>query len=180
MTCLQTSFVVLVLPSQSFLPFLSTQWASQVVLVVKNPPASAGDIRDVGWIPGLGRFPRRGHGNQLQYCCPWIKEPGGLQSIGSQRVRYDWSDLACVQHRNWLTPLLLEKLSSVVWSKVEWVVKIFTSHHPFPRMGAHDTGDWGKSRRILSLIYFWFINKHSMLFGMKELFMDDFCFCWSC
>ena len=63
MTCLQTSFVVLVLPSQSFLPFLSTQWASQVVLVVKNPPASAGDIRDVGLIPGSGRSPGGGHGN---------------------------------------------------------------------------------------------------------------------
>ena len=31
------------------------RWASQVVLVVKNPPANAGDIRDVGLIPGSGR-----------------------------------------------------------------------------------------------------------------------------
>ena len=38
-------------------------------LGVKNPPASAGDIRDMGSIPGLGRFPGEGHGNTLQYSC---------------------------------------------------------------------------------------------------------------
>ena len=32
-------------------------WASQVVLVVKNPPANAGDTRGIGSIPGLGRSP---------------------------------------------------------------------------------------------------------------------------
>ena len=41
----------------------------QVVLVVKNPPASAGDVRDVGSIPESGRSPGGGHGNPLQYCC---------------------------------------------------------------------------------------------------------------
>ena len=41
--------------------------ASQVVLVVKNPLADAGDIRGVGWITGLGRSPGEGHGNPLQY-----------------------------------------------------------------------------------------------------------------
>ena len=44
-------------------------WASQVVLVVKNPPAIAGDIKDSGSIPGLGRFSREGQGNPLQYSC---------------------------------------------------------------------------------------------------------------
>ena len=43
--------------------------ASQMALVVKNPPANAGDIRDVGWIPGLGKYPGEGHGNLLQYPC---------------------------------------------------------------------------------------------------------------
>ena len=41
--------------------------ASQVALVVKNPPANAGDSRDIGSIPGLGRFPGVGNGNPLQY-----------------------------------------------------------------------------------------------------------------
>ena len=44
-------------------------WASQVVLVVKNLPANAGDIRDVGSIPGLGRSPGGGNGIPLQYSC---------------------------------------------------------------------------------------------------------------
>ena len=41
--------------------------ASQVALVVKNPPANAGDIRDMGSIPRSGRSPGEGHGNPLQY-----------------------------------------------------------------------------------------------------------------
>ena len=44
-------------------------WASQVVLMVKIPPANAGDIRDVGLIPGSGRSPGGGHGKPLQYSC---------------------------------------------------------------------------------------------------------------
>jgi len=43
--------------------------ASQVVLVVKIPPANAGDIRDGGLIPGLGRFLGGRSGNPLQYSC---------------------------------------------------------------------------------------------------------------
>ena len=42
-------------------------WASQVVLAVKNPLANAGDVKDVGSIPGLRRSPGGGHGNPLQY-----------------------------------------------------------------------------------------------------------------
>ena len=37
--------------------------------MVKNLPANAGDVRDVGSIPGLGRSPGGGHGNPLQYSC---------------------------------------------------------------------------------------------------------------
>ena len=43
--------------------------ASQVVLEVKNLPANEGDLRDVGSIPGSGRFPGEGHDNSLQYSC---------------------------------------------------------------------------------------------------------------
>ena len=42
---------------------------TQVVLVVKNPPANAGDARDAGSIPGLGRSPGKGNGNPLQHPC---------------------------------------------------------------------------------------------------------------
>ena len=41
--------------------------ASQVMLMVENPSANAGDARDVGSIPGSGRFPGGGHGNPLQH-----------------------------------------------------------------------------------------------------------------
>ena len=51
--------------------------ASQMVLVVKNQPANAGDVRDAGSVPGSGRSPGGRHGNLLQYPC---------LSVGWQRV----------------------------------------------------------------------------------------------
>ena len=48
---------------------LISVWASQAALVVKNPPANAGDIRDTGSNPGSGRSPGGGNGNTLQYSC---------------------------------------------------------------------------------------------------------------
>ena len=48
-------------------------WASQVALMVKNPPAKARDTRDAGLIPGLGGFPRERYGNPLQY--PFLENP---------------------------------------------------------------------------------------------------------
>ena len=44
-------------------------WAFQVALVVKNPPANTGHIRDMGLIPGSGRSPEEKIGNPLQYPC---------------------------------------------------------------------------------------------------------------
>ena len=62
-----------------------------MVLVVKNLPASAGDMGDVGSIPGLERSPGGGHGNLLQYSCleNSTEESGGLQSMGLQRFGRD-------------------------------------------------------------------------------------------
>ena len=50
-----------------------------MVLVVKNPPANAGDIRDVGSIPGSGRISGGGHGNPLQYSC--LENSHGQRSL---------------------------------------------------------------------------------------------------
>ena len=53
-----------------------------MALVVKNLPANAGDVRDVGSIPGLGRPPGEGNGNPLQYSC--LENPmdrGGWQAM---------------------------------------------------------------------------------------------------
>ena len=55
--------------SVSNLPYHNAIKTSQVVLVVKNPSASADDIRDMGSVSGLGRSPGEGNGNLLQYSC---------------------------------------------------------------------------------------------------------------
>ena len=54
------------------------------------------DLRGVGSIPGSGRSPGRRHSNPLilAWRIPWTDEPGRLQSIGSHRVRHNWSNLA--------------------------------------------------------------------------------------
>ena len=62
--------------------------------MVKNLTANAGDIRDKGLTPGLGRSPEGGHGNTLQYSC--LENPmdrGGWRAT-VHRVRHDRSDLA--------------------------------------------------------------------------------------
>ena len=46
-----------------------SELASWVAVVLKNLSANAGDVRDSGLIPGLGRSPGGGHGNPLQYSC---------------------------------------------------------------------------------------------------------------
>ena len=73
---------------------------SQVALLVKKMPANAEDSIDASLIPGSGRSPGGGHGNLLQYFCLKKRllreESGRLQSIGSQKVRHDWSDMVCM------------------------------------------------------------------------------------
>ena len=65
-----------------------------MVLVLKNSPANAVDVRDASSIPGLGRSPGGGNGNLLQYSGledPMdrrTEEPGGPQPVGSQRDRH--------------------------------------------------------------------------------------------
>ena len=61
----------------------------------KESICSAGDAGDVGSVPGSGRSPGEGNGNPCQYPC--CKEPGQLQSMGSQRVRHNWSNWAHTQ-----------------------------------------------------------------------------------
>ena len=65
-------------------------WASRAVLVVKDPPANAGDIRDLGSIPGSGRSPGGVHGNPLQYSC--LKNP---------MDRGAWPATACGVTKSW-------------------------------------------------------------------------------
>ena len=73
-------------------------WASQLALVVKNLPVNAGDIRDVGTMPGSGRSPEGGYGNELQYSC--LENPmdrrawrATVHRVAKSRTRL--SNLAC-------------------------------------------------------------------------------------
>ena len=63
-----------------------------MALMVKNPPASAGDGRDTGLIPGSGRSPGEGHVNPLQDSClenPMDRGAWWAAVYGSQRVRHE-------------------------------------------------------------------------------------------
>ena len=65
--------------------FVCLKGASEVALVVKNPPANAGDERDAGLIPGPGRSLEEGmatHSNILAWRIPQTEESGGLLSMG--------------------------------------------------------------------------------------------------
>ena len=69
--------------------------------MLKNPPANAGDAKDTGSIPGQEGPLEEGmaaHSSVLAWRTPRTEEPGGLQSMGSQRVGNDGSDLALKQH----------------------------------------------------------------------------------
>ena len=71
--------------------------ASQMALVIKNPPANSGDVRNVGSIPGfdpwVGKIPWRRAWQPIPVLLPgespWMEETGGLQSMGSQRAGHD-------------------------------------------------------------------------------------------
>ena len=67
--------------------------ASQMALVVKNPPANAGDTRDAGSIPGLGRSPVGGDGNPLQYSC--LENPMNRRAwpVTVHKVAKSWTQL---------------------------------------------------------------------------------------
>ena len=79
-------------PNEIWVNEMERGWrASQVALVVKNLLAKAGDARDMGSIPELGRSSGVGNGNPvfLPGKTPWTEEPGRLQFMGSPRVGHD-------------------------------------------------------------------------------------------
>ena len=74
--------------------YLTSVSASQVALVVKNLPASAGGVRDGGSIPGLGRSPGGGHGNPLQYSCLEDPMDRGAWQVTAHRVTKSQTQLS--------------------------------------------------------------------------------------
>ena len=80
-------------------------WTSQVVLVVKKPPAIAGGMRDVSSIPRLGRSPGGGHDNSLQHSCLGNPMDRGAWWAEAHRVAKSWTQLkrlsACTRVLGW-------------------------------------------------------------------------------
>ena len=82
-----------------FLTTLLNIWASQVALLVKNPPTNAGDTRDGVSLPGLGRSTGVGNGNPLQYSClgnPMDRGAWLATVLGIAKSWTQMSDWVCV------------------------------------------------------------------------------------
>ena len=108
-----------------------TLGASQVAQVVKNPPANAGYIRDVGLIPELGRSPGRWHGNPLQHSCLENTVDRGVWWATVHKVTKSWTRLkwsSTAEHstshpqRGFVTNLLLG-----LWMCIPFVWLVFLS-----------------------------------------------------
>ena len=111
-------------------------WASQVVLVVKTPPAGVGDIRDVGLIPGSRRSPGGGHDNSFQYSCmenPMDRGAWQATFIGLQRVGHDWSNLAHM-HAWWcmltrlIVVIILEYIQTLTYYTHETNIMLYVNY----------------------------------------------------
>ena len=113
-------------------------WASQVALVVKNP-ANAGDIRDTGSIPGLGRSPGGKHGNPLQYSC--LENPWDTGAWWARVHRVS-------QSRTWLSNLAGTHCGGykgdLASSSKSYLIAY--ASHPFPHYGTHWKWEYLSSR----------------------------------
>ena len=91
--------------------------ASQVAQWVKNPPAMQELwVRSIGWEEPLEEGMAT-HSSILPWRIPWTEEPGGLQPVGSQRVRHDWVST----HAR--TPLHIRDLSILAFDIRELVLE---------------------------------------------------------
>ena len=92
--------------------------ASQVALVVKKPPPTAGDTRDMGSIPVSGRFPGERNGNQMERCeelRPWQRSWGrrlGIRKGGIEPQESPWIFSSIYPQNQSLPTLLLCALTS--------------------------------------------------------------------
>ena len=93
-----------------------SSWASQMALVVKNPPANAGDIRNASLIPRSERSPGGGHGNLLQYSCLENPMDRGVWWATIHRVTKSWTRLK---------PLSMQNLFFLNFRFQAWHIQLF-------------------------------------------------------
>ena len=79
------------------------------VLVVQNPPANVGDVRDPGWIPGSGRSPGGGRGNAFQYSCLENCMDRGAWWVTVHSVAQSWTQLKRLSIHQCTPPWVVEK-----------------------------------------------------------------------
>ena len=151
-----------------------------MALVVKNLPASAGDIRDVGSIPGLGRSPGEGNGNPLQYSCQDNRVDRGAW----------WATVHMVsKSQTWLKGLSALTLNnnSVLKSSHVWsVASIFTQKLTYIISSPYLNGHFGMPPLNASLQEnLWMrCKKHkrhqlwSQVYMMRETCTGSFCGTW--
>ena len=132
-------------------------------LVVKNPPANAGDIQDTGSIPGSGRSPGRGnatHSSILAWRISWTEEPRKWRSIGSQRAGHKWRDLACTHKgrqicsecmSKWVLPMLWITNSHLIFLNV----LLHKVHHSWLEVEALWKTEWKTARGERVSIWGW-------------------------
>ena len=93
---------------------------------------------DLGLIPGLGRTPEERnaiHSSILAWRIPWTEEPGGLQYMGSQRVRHDWA----TKKKNWWVQQMIYKIQPAqfrfCWVKILSFAGLMKNDHPVETKG---------------------------------------------
>ena len=100
--------------------------ASQVVLAVKNLPVNAGDVRETGSIPGLGRCPGGGHGNPLQYSCLQNPMDGGAWGATVHSCKeFDMTEVTWHASTTCLVNLLNFRIRCVAGLLLKWLLWYF-------------------------------------------------------
>ena len=136
------TFFSLIFPALPLLPL----WAFPGGSVIKNLPTSSRDARHVGSVPESESSPGVGNGNPpsiLAWKIPWTEGPGGLQSMGSQRVGRDWTINPTIPQGVWRCHLIGKEereverevsrsVSGKKWKVLFWTCWMWHAHEPCP------------------------------------------------
>ena len=137
--------------------------AFQVALVVKNPPVNAGDIKDVGLIPGLGRFRGGGHSNPLQYSC--------LENSS------DWGAWWAIVHRIAQSRTLLKWLSTYGHWQGLTIRVYFLAKGKFLNISQH-TADPGNHDSVYQKLLSKNQQKHPMMYVHHRMYHSTWYILW--